>query len=170
VDNPITLCESLLVAAAGDRNNEPNAPMKSTTTQFLPIINITTHEGQNYLYGCGAWGTKEQAEQSLETEQNECEGKVNYSYFEIREVEIENGNIAKLSKSQSLMMMLIGSCPEDKFEQNEWNNSKMVRNHKDSRVVLLRGSHQHRTAYSLVSKGFVQVFCSQEIGWYAIGA
>jgi len=140
----------------------------TTTTEYLPIVDVTTYDGHHYVYACGLWGSREQASESIARERSECEGNLNSHYCETREITTDDKDTAKLSKTQFDMMMMIGPAPSGRFENHDWHNSKQIDSYKGMRVMKLRGSHQHRTAYALEKRGIARVFCSQQLGGYAV--
>ena len=128
------------------------------------MLDVKTYEGSHFVYACGPWGTKEQADKSIEVGRDECEGYVNHSYCETREITTE----IKLTEKQEEMMMMIGERPECCMDRHEWNSNR-VTIYKGHRAFVLRGSHEHRTARSLEDKGLAKVFASQQFGGSGYG-
>lgn len=133
--------------------------MTTTTTEYLPIVDVITYDGKRYVYACAPWGTKKQAEQAITFERGTCEGNIQGSYCDTREITME----IKLTEKQQEMMMMIGEPPKCWMDHRKWD-SNQVTIYKGHRAFVLRGSHEHRTARSLEDKGLAKVFASQQFG------
>ncbi len=129
------------------------------------MLDVKTYEGAHFVYACGSWGTREEADKAIEIGRDECDGYVNNSYCETREVVTE----IKLTEKQEEIMMLIGPAPADRMSRYVWRNNGRVVIHNGRRTITLQGSHEHRTARSLEDKGLVRVFSSQKLGGSGYG-